>query len=320
MYPERIFVVTPVLAVLAILILQVGNPIVPQPQPQPIQVIQNHVTVEAPPPDPQAIADASVQSAQAIVVQLIAPTLVQWANDAINMADIFTRTPPEWTFRNDAVRSLALAVTAIAMSLVVLFVVAAGFGHMLGQSAAYGRLAYGAVLSGLNLLWWEIGIAFNNAICAAIAAPTMVSIVRDHLALPSLTTNPIEAFGPSVLVIVYAVVALLLVFSLVFRLALIDILIIIGSLALVTKSAEQTDSWASRYTSLAAGTLFSQIAIVICLRLAPVLGGIGTGFVGTILGIAVLWLARRMPSMFGASHHSGSGIGKFLILRKLLFR
>jgi hypothetical protein len=309
------------LGVIAILFLQIGPPM-PQPQPQPIQVVENRITVEAPPPDPEAIAEASVTSSNAIVVQLIAPTLVQWANDAINMANIFTRTPPEWTFRNDVVRSSSSAVTAIALSLVVLFVVAAGFGHMLGQGASYGRLAYGAVLSGLNLLWWEIGITLNNAICAAIAAPTLASIVREHLSLPSLTTNPVEAFGPSVLVIVYAIVALLLVFSLIFRLALIDILIIVGSLALVTKSAEQTDSWASRYTSLAAGTLFSQIAIVICLRLAPVLGGIGTGFVGTILGIAVLLLARKMPSMFGASHHSGggSGIGKFLILRRLLFR
>jgi hypothetical protein len=45
--------------------------------------------------------------------------------------------------------------------------------------------------------------------------------------------------------------------------------------------------------------------------------------VGTVLGIAVLLLARKMPSMFGASHHSGGGgggIGKFLILRRLLFR
>ncbi len=309
---------------LAVLVFfaQVGNPIVTPPQntTTTTQIIDVHVI--PPDPDPELISEAGVTTTNAITVQLFAPTLVQWANDAINMADIFTRTPPEWTFQNSVVRSLALGVTAIAMSLVVLFVVAAGFGHMLGQGASYGRLAYGGVLSGLNLLWWEIGITLNNAICAAIAAPTLGSIVREHLALPSLTTNPVEAFGPSVIVIVYAVVALLLVFSLVFRLALIDILIIVGSLALVTKSAEQTDSWASRYTSLAAGTLFSQIAIVICLRLAPVLGGIGTGFVGTILGIAVLLLARKMPSMFGASHHSsgGSGIGKFLILRRLLFR
>ncbi len=309
-----------IVGLLVSVFLQVGNPIVPPPAPAPNITVRNEIV--APPLDPEAIADASVQSSNAIVVQLVAPTLVKWANDAINMADIFTRTPPEWTFQNSTIRSSALAMTAIAMSLVVLFVVAAGFGHMLGQGASYGRLAYGGLLSGLNLLWWEIGITLNNAICAAIAAPTLASIVREHLALPSLTTDPVDAFGPSVLVIVYAVVALLLVFSLVFRLALIDILIIVGSLALVTKSAEQTDSWASRYTSLAAGTLFSQIAIVICLRLAPVLGGIGTGFVGTILGIAVLMLARKMPSLFGASHHSGggSGIGKFLILRRLLFR
>jgi len=310
------------LAAVVAIFLQVGNPIVPPPAPAPNITVRNEII--APPPDPEAIAEASVQSSQAIVVQLIAPTLIQWATDAINMADIFRTTPPDWTFQNDAVRSLATTVGAAALALIGLAIFAAGAGHALGQGASYGRLVYGALMSIGNLVWWEIGITINNALCAAIAAPGLAEIVRPHLAMPSLTTNPVEAFGPSVLVIVYAVVALLLVFSLVFRLALIDILIVVGSLALMTKSLEQTDSWASRYQTLAVGTLFSQIAIVICLRLAPVIGGIGTGFVGTILGIAVLLLARRMPSILATGHAERAGrggmAGALLLGRRLLLR
>lgn len=309
--------------VLVFFAMQGIGPPMPQPQPQPIQVVQNNVTVSAPPPDPQAIADASVQSAQAIVVQLVTPTLAQWATDALNAPDIWRTTPPEWTFQNSAVRSVAIQITAVAGVLFVLFVAVAGFAHMLGQGANYGRLAYGGLLSALNLIWWEIGITLNNAICAAIAGPSLAEIARPHLQAPSLTADPIAAFGPSVLVIVFAIVVIMLALSLMFRLALIDILIVTGSLSLLTKSAEQTDSWASRYQTLAAGTLFSQILIVVCLRLAPVLGGIGTGFVGTILAIAVLLLARRMPSILASGHAqqaAGGGLTRLLILRRLILR
>lgn len=311
-----------VVVALAIL-LQVGNPIVSPPAPS-SNVIENHVdvTVNAPEPDPKAIADASVQSSQAIVVQLIAPTLVSWANDALNMADIWRRTPPEWTYQNDGVRSMAGLVAAAALGLFGLAVFAAGAGHALGQGAHYGRLVYGALLAVGNLVWWEIGISLNNAICDTLAAPGLADIVRPHLHLPTLTTNPVEAFGPSVLVIVYAVVALMLVFSLAFRLGMIDILIVVGSLALLTKSTEQSEGWAARYQSLAIGTLLSQILIVACLKLAPILGGIGTGFVGTILGIVVLMLARKMPSLLASGHaeRAGGGLLRALVLRRFFLR
>lgn len=310
-------VTTPLVVAALIGFLQIG----PAPQPAPVTV-RNEITVSAPPPDPEAIAEASVQSGQAIVVQLVAPTLVRWANDAINMADIFRTTPPEWTYQNSVIRGLATQVAVAAGALLALFVVIAAFGHMLGQGMGYGRVLYGAVASIFNLLWWELGITLNNVICAAIAAPSMTDIVRPNLNLPALTANPIEAFGPSVIVIVYAIVALMLVLSLVFRLAMIDVLIVLGSLALLTKATEQTDTWSTRYQTLAAGTLFSQILIVVCLRLAPVLGGIGTGFVGSVLGIAVLLLARRMPSILATGHAQraggGIGVGTMLLARRLL--
>lgn len=306
----------------ALLFFMQGNPIVPPPVPPPNVTVRNEVTVQAPPPDPEVIADASVQSVQAIVVQLVAPTLAGWANDALSIADIYRQTPPEWSYANSAVRAMAGVVVAIALGLLALAIFAAGTGHALGQGASYGRLIYGALLSVGNLVWWELGITLNNAINDAIAAPGLPEIVRPHLALPLLTTNPIEAFGPAVLVIVYAVVAILLIISLAFRLALIDVLIVIGSLALLCKATEQSDSFAQRYQTLAIGTLFSQVLIVVCLRLAPILGGIGSGIVGTLLGIVVLLLARKMPSMLASDQagRTGGGLFRMIVLRRFFLR
>lgn len=313
-----------IIAVLGGLYLQVGAPIVTPPNnTTTTTVIENHVTVDAPPPDPQFVAESSSQSVQAIVVTLVAPTLAQWATDALNMADIWRTTPPEWTFGNSNVRGLADLARNVALALLALVVLAAGMGHALGQGASYGRLIYSALLSVGNLVWWEIGIRLNNAITEAIAAPSLSELARPHLELPSLSANPIEVFGPAVLVIVYAIVVLMLLFSLAFRLGLIDILIAVGSLALLTKGLEQTDGWATRYQSLAAGTLFSQVLIVVCLKLAPILGGLGSGFAGTLLGIVVLMLARKMPSMLastGQSERAGGGFLRMLILRRLMLR
>lgn len=301
---------------------QVGNPIVTPPNNSTTTtIIENNVTVQAPPPDPEFVAESSQQSVQAIVVNLVTPTLAKWANDALDIADIWRETPPAWSYDNRDVREMAELIRNVALGLVSLMLFAGACGHALNQGSQYGRLVYAALLSSGNLIWWEIGIRLNNAICAAIAAPSLRDIARDHLKAPSLTESPVDAFGPSVLVIVYAVVILLLLMSLAFRLGLIDILIVGGSLALLTKGLEQTDSFASRYQSLAVGTLFSQIAIVVCLRLAPVLGGLGTGVVGTFLGIVVLLLARKMPALLtsGQAERSGTGLLRSVLVVRRIF-
>lgn len=310
------------LAVVLVFFAQIGPPI-PQPQPAPITV-RNEVVVQAPPPDPQAIADASVQSAQAIVVELVAPTLAKWANDALDTpVDFIRRTPPEWTYENPAVRTLADLIKNHALALVALILVVWGLAKMLGQQPTLGKPLYGVLLCIANLTIWQIGIQLNNAICDGIHAPELSALVRPHLQLPGLTTNPIEAFGPAVLVCVYAVVAILLTVSQAFRLAGIDLLIVAGSIALLCKSSEYSDGWGQRYQQLGAGMLFSQVLVVVCLSLAPVLGGIGSGFIGTVLGISVLLLARKVPAMMTSGPQQGvpgGGLFRMLVLRRLFIR
>lgn len=310
------------LAIALALLLQVGPPM---PQPAPVQVIQNNVTLEAPPVDPEVVADTSVQSFQAIVVQLIAPTLAKWANDALDTpVDFIRRTPPEWTYDNPAVKALANLIKNNALALVALILVVWGLAKILGQEPTIGKPLYGVTLCLANLTIWQIGIQLNNALCDGIHAPALSALVRPHLQLPALTTNPIEVFGPALLVIVYAVVAILLTISQAFRLAGIDVLIVAGSIALLCKASEYSDGWGQRYQQLSAGMLFSQVLVVACLTLAPVLGGIGTGFVGMILGISALLLARRMPALLTSSPNiergGAGGLFRMLFLRRLFLR
>src|SRR4029077_11862828 len=106
----------------------------------------------------------------------------------------------------------------------------------------------------------------------------------------------------------YAITALLLLLSMAFRLGLIDILIAVGPLALLCGATDQTNGFFQRYVGLATGTLFSQILVVVALRLAPVLGVLASGVAGSILGIVVLLLARQMPSMMAAGGARGGGM------------
>lgn len=308
-----------VLLMAGALFMQTGAPVLTPPVTSTTKV---DVTVQAPPPDPKAIADASTQSAQAIVVQLVAPTLVKWASDLGNIPDIYRTTPPDLTYNNGAVRGLSQQVLVVAGALVALAVFAVGLSHTLGQHPSFGRLIFAVVMSIGELVFWQMGIDLNNAINSGIAAPDMASITKQNLTLPSLTADPIEAFGPAVLVIVYAVVLLLLLLSLAFRLGLIDILIAVGPLALLCAATEQTQGWSQLYTRLAIGTLFSQVLIVVCLKLAPIIGGLGTGVAGTILGIIVLLLARKMPSLMSTSAgtSNGSGLAMLLLARRLVLR
>ena len=291
-----------------------GNPIITPPSTTQTHTDVN-VTLTAPPPDPKAIADAAVESAppalQSIIVQLVAPTLAKWADDAMNVPDIIKTTPPGLTYNQAGVRGLAENVRNVALALVALAIFGVGVSGMLhGERPAIGRLLWGAILCIGNLVWWQWGIDLNNAISAGINAPAMASIVKPHLAIPSLTANPADAFGPAVLVIVYAIVALLLLISMVFRLGMIDILIVLGPLALLCVTTEQSNRFAQTYTGLAVGTLFSQIPVVVALSLAPVIGGLGGGVAGTLLGIVVLLLARQMPSLLANRMSSGSGAGR----------
>ena len=81
-------------AALVLFFAQIGPP---APQPAPVQVVQNNVTLQVPEPDPEATAEMAGWSFSGIVVNIIAPTFVTWTNSMLDIPDFFRTTPPDLT-------------------------------------------------------------------------------------------------------------------------------------------------------------------------------------------------------------------------------
>ncbi len=294
-----------------------GNPIVTPPDIH----VTNSVVVQVPPMDDDAVQSAAVQADKAFIVNVAQPVPVEWTNALCSLPDLWRTTPPEMTYNQPTVRDLAGKVAAAAIALLALAILAQGLGHALGQELTLGRVVFAIVMSAGNLIWWQIGIGLNNALSAAIGAPDLcTSLIRPHIELKAPTAG--EAVGAPVLVIVYAVVSLLLLISLLFRLGLLDVLIVAGSLAMMCWATEQTEHIAQWYARLSVGTLFGQVLLVIGLQVAGVLSGIGNGLAGTLMAMVVLLLCRSLLGVLSSqqAQHGGSRLGMagFLILRKLV--
>jgi len=290
------------------LFMQGLPPPVPAPAPAPNITVTNNLV--APPPDPEAIAEASVTSSQAVLAVVVAPVPVQWANELLGLPDIWRTTPPELTYNNGAIRDLAeLIRNAVAVGLLALaiFVIGASIATRKVDKDALAKPVFAALLSMGNLTWWQIGIDLNNGITSAIGAPDLPNLIRPTL---QTTIDPTSAVGTVVIVIVYAIVSLLVIFSLLFRIGMIDILIAAGGLALLCYATPQSQGLAQAYTRVAVGTIFGQILFVVALRVASVLAGIASGGVlGTLIGIVVLIMARSMLTLPTSSTASQQGNG-----------
>lgn len=297
-----------------------GNSVVTPPQ----EVhVTNTTVLNVPPMDPQAVSDASVIADQAFIVNVAQPVPSDWVNSLCSLPDIWRTTPAEWTSEQPTINDLAKKVAAASLGLLALALLAQGLGHALGQELQLGRVALAVVLVIGNLSWWQIGIGLNNTISSAVGAPDMcASLIRPHLELQH--PDPGAEVGGAVLVIVYALVSLLLLVSLAFRLGLIDVLIVAGPLAFMCWSTEQSEHIAQWYTRIAIGTIFGQVLLVIGLQVAGALSGIGNGLAGTLLSMIVLLLCRSLLGTLSSQgvQRGGSHMGTamFLLVRRLVAR
>jgi hypothetical protein len=301
-----------------VMIAQVGpgNAIVTPPNPLPIQTtVKNEVTVVAPPMDPAQVRDAAVLADQAFIVQVAQPIPVEWANELCSLPDFWRTTPPDWTYNRSELRGLATKVAVAANGLLVLALLAQGLGHALGgRQLGVGRVLAAMVLSIGNLTWWEWGIGLNNAFSQAIAAPDLCgNLIRPHLELVK-SVEPGQAIAAPVLVIVFAVVSLLLLLSLFFRLGFIDVLLVAGPIFEMCWSTEDTERFAQWYVRVATGTLFGQVLLVVGLQVAKVLSGISTGTAGTLLSIVVLLMCRGLLGTMASERNQRSGGGLMMTL------
>jgi len=293
------------IGLLFVLLFQVQppNPFTPAP---PAQVVNetrvvNEVHVIPQPLDPEAVAEATVQSNKASLGLMVAPVPVAWANELLNLPDIWRRTPPEWTYDNAVIKDKSGLMWLVAVGIAVVAGIGFAILKMTGQHPSPGRFLFAAMLGATSLLWWRFGIDLLNETNGRINAPDLPSLIRTHLVLPA---NPIEQVAETALVIVYAIVAIMLIWSLVYRMVMIQILIAIGPLALLMYALPQTEGLAQRYMSQSVGLLFSQILIVLGLSLAQAMS-LGNGIGGTLFAMMILLVIRRLPALLSSALDRG---------------
>jgi hypothetical protein len=295
---------------------------IPGPQPAPEVHVTNTVQVEVPQMDPEAVSNAAQIAAQTFIVNVVQPIPVGFANDLCTLPDIWRQTPPEWTYQQGDLKNLSTGVIAAGLALITAAIFTCGLSLALGQGFNGGRVALAAVLVTGNLIWWEIMIRANNAISQQIGAPDLcASLIKPHIQLAPMPTDPGAVLVAPVLVIVYAVVSIMLLLALFFRLAMIDVLMVTGGIILATQGDPRSDYLTSWYWRISIGTVFGQVLLVIALQVAAVLSNIPNGSAGALLGIAVLWLCTKLLSMMGSANVQGSGrsiIGVVTTVRRMV--
>lgn len=228
--------------------------------------------------------------------------------------NVISQTPPALSYDSATVRGLWDVVRAIANAGLVLVVLWGGFNLVVrehlgtpyhGAMELLPRVALGFVVVNTSLWWGRLAIDANNALCAALGGA----------ALPAWESSSglAQALVSAIATLLYLVMALLLVLQQLMRLALIDVLLVVAPLALLCWVLPQTQGWARLWTRTFTGTVFSQFVQVVALKLGTALipelapASLGAELVGIFLGIAVLALTLKLPSL--VQGHMGDGLG-----------
>ncbi len=173
------------------------------------------------------------------------------------------------TYGNDLVQQFVGASRALANALLAVVTTVGGFNVMfrpyLGSSYASAiellpRLLLGAVLVNTAHWWAKLAIDVNNALCAVFGAgppPTFADMLGRSMVPTELLIG-----------LIYVVMGLLLVLQQLMRLALVDVLLILGPLAAVCWILPQTHGWGRLSGTLFVGTVFAQAVQVLALRLS----------------------------------------------------
>lgn len=241
------------------------------------------------------------------------------------MGDILTGTPPELTFLNPLVREAWGVMWTVASGALVVILAWLGItvivSEQLGTSSTGWREMVPRVLLGLaaaaSSLWWcALVIATAGAISAYIAAALGVTpgaLLRAPME-PLLTAIQAGSVGLALFIaiiyLIYGFFVLYLLLQMVLRLALIDLLIVLGPVALGLWILPHTSDWGRRWLRLFMVTVFQQSVQLVALALA-------FGFLDDfakvaafepaadlvwklLMSVAFVYLATRVPSMMGS--------------------
>jgi len=248
---------------------------------------------------------------------------VDWATGAGSSSlNFVTRTPAAGTYESTTVRTLWDFSRALANAGLAIIVMWGGFNVVLkehsrtpydGVMSLLPRVILAALAVNLTLELARVCVDLNNAFGTGVG----------DVALPGYDQAGVEQQGVALVfvAVAYGVVALLLVFQMLMRLALIDVLIVLAPVMVLMWVLPQTQSWARWWAHLFPVTVFQQAVQVVVLRLGTALmveltpGSVSNALLTLLLGIAVCWLTLKIPALLnGQARHAGLGSVVSLVL------
>jgi len=232
----------------------------------------------------------------------------------INNVNFLTRTPESLSYNNELVKQFATATQMLADGLLAVVVLVSGYNVMLRpyMGATYAgaleflpRLLLGAILINTAAWWCRLAIDANNAACGVFGAPSIADVVSTILRVA------VDHVSGLLMLLVATVMAILLLIQQLMRLALVDVLLILSPLAALMWILPQSQSWGRLWGRLFVATVFAQAVQVLTLRLGFNLAtGLppltASGLLQPLLGIAVLALALKIPSLMGGGAAGGN--------------
>src|SRR5262249_27848453 len=121
--------------------------------------------------------------------------------------------------------------------------------------------------------------------------------------------------------LVYLATGLMLLLQMLTRLALVDVLIVLGPLALACWVLPQTEGWAHAWTRALVATVFAQFAQVLTLKLGASLltelqpMAADAAVLALFLGVAVMALTLKVPGLLRADVPSSLGFVRYQAYR-----
>ena len=233
-----------------------------------------------------------------------------------------TRTPAQGSYESPTVRSLWDFSRAIANAGLAVVVMWGGFNVIVrrhigspyhGAMELLPRVILAALAVNLTLEFAGLLIEVNNAFAAAVGQVGLPGYEQANVAQ--------EGIALVFVAIAYAVMALLLVFQMLMRLALLDVLIVLSPLMVLCWVLPQTQGWTRWWAHLFPIVVFQQAVQLVVLRLGAALmvelvpGGAADALLTLLLGIAIAALTLRVPSLLhGQVQQSGTGAAVALVV------
>jgi hypothetical protein len=229
-----------------------------------------------------------------------------------------TRTPAEGTYDSPTVRSLydfSRAIVNVALAVVVMW---GGFNVIIKEHTRspyheamelLPRVILAALAANLTIEFARMLIDINNALAAGVG----------DVGLPGYDQATPQQEGLALIftAVAYGIVAILLVFQMLMRLALLAMLIVLGPIAALLWVLPQTQQWTRWWTDLFVITVFQQAVQVMVLALGTALmveltpGSVSNALLTMLLGLAVCWLTLKVPSLL-RSARSQAGVTNVL--------